>query len=314
MRILVTGACGYIGSVLVPKLLDAGHSVMSLDICWFGKNGVKCVTEWDIREPWEKASFGLGAFEAIIHLAAVANDPHGDLEPKLTWETNALATMRLADAAARAGVQQFIYASSGSVYGVSDAPQVTEDTPLDPITEYNKTKMVAERCLLSYADKMVVQIMRPATVCGVSPRQRLDVIVNRCVIEALTTGKVKVFGGEQMRPHIHIEDMTDLYLWLLGEGHLLRGAWNAGFENISVIDLAKRIVSRVGGAVDFMPSSDPRSYRMNSDALLSAGFTPKKTVNDAIEDLVAAYTAGILKDDDRHYNLKWMQRDVRRAA
>src|ERR1700728_507456 len=166
MKVFLTGACGYKGSVLVPKLLKAGHRVVAFDIMWFGNflepHPDLTVVKGDVRTPKE---IDLTGIDAIIHLSSVANDPCGDLDPKLTWEISALATMRLADKAARAGIPRFIYASSGSVYGVKDEEEVTEDLTLEPISEYNKTKMVAERVMLSYADKMVVQIVRPATVC-----------------------------------------------------------------------------------------------------------------------------------------------------
>lgn len=303
MRVLVTGGCGYVGSVLVPKLIAAGHECVVVDIGWFGlESKAPCVLNLDIRE--------LKAFppcQAVIHLAAVANDPTGDLDPKLTWEVNALATQQLAWIAAHNGVEHFIYASSGSVYGVTDAPQVTEETPLDPISEYNKTKMVAERCVLSYADKMSVQILRPATVCGYSPRMRLDVVVNRFAMQALTTSKIEVLGGKQTRPNIHIEDMADLYLWMLERPHLT-GIWNAGFENLSLMEIARKVESYISCAITQKPSNDPRSYRMNSEKLLNAGFIPKRTVDMAIGDMVAAYAAGLIKDEECNYNLNVMRK------
>ena len=312
MRVLVTGACGYKGSVLVPKLLDAGHTVLALDIMWFGNflpaHPALTVIEGDVRDA---DRIDLRGVDAIVHLASVANDPCGDLDPKLTWEVSALATMRLADRAARAGVGQFVYASSGSVYGVTSAPQVTEDLPLDPISEYNKTKMVAERVLLSYRDAMVVQIVRPATVCGCSPRMRLDVAVNMLTMQALSRGRITVFGGDQTRPNIHIDDITDLYLFLLDHPEI-RGVYNAGFENLSIREVAARVTRQVPAEVVFSPSNDPRSYRVNSDKLLATGFRPRKTVDDAIAEMVARYREGNLKDEDRSYNLKWMQRAMAR--
>lgn len=313
MRVLVTGGCGYIGSVLVPKLLERGHDVSVCDIGWFGFHSSECLSALITAADFRKLT-DLRDFDAVIHLAAIANDPTGDLDPKLTWETNALGTMQLAADAARSGVKQFIYASSGSVYGVSDAPRVTETEPLVPITEYNKTKAVAERCVLSYADKMAVQILRPATVCGYSPRLRLDVVVNRFVAQAVTTGKIEVLGGKQMRPNIHIDDMTDLYLWML-ERPQLTGIWNAGFENLTVMDIARMVQARVDCAVVEQPSNDPRSYRMNSEKLLSAGFARKKSVSHAIEDLAWRYHKGEWKDGPEHYNLKVMRElGLQRAA
>jgi nucleoside-diphosphate-sugar epimerase len=307
MNILVTGGCGYKGTVLVPKLLTAGHNVTVIDIMWFGNflaaHPALKILRGDVRFPEQVP---LAGFDAIIHLSSVANDPCGDLDPKLTWEISALATMQLADRAARHGIRHFIYASSGSVYGVKHELQVTEDLELEPISEYNKTKMVGERVLLSYSRDMTVQIVRPATVCGYSPRMRLDVSVNMLTMQALERGRITVFGGNQTRPNIHIDDITDLYLFLLQRPHLT-GVYNAGFENLSILEIAELVRARVPADVVVSPSNDPRSYRINSDKLLATGFRPKKTVAHAIDELIAKYRDGALKDDDRFYNLKWMQ-------
>jgi nucleoside-diphosphate-sugar epimerase len=310
MKILVTGACGYKGSVLVPKLLKIGHDVIAFDIMWFGNflspHPRLSTVSGDVRNIGE---IDLRGVDAIIHLASVANDPCGDLDPKLTWEISALATMQLADKAARHGTPRFIYASSGSVYGVKDELQVTEDLELTPISEYNKTKMVAERALLSYRDDMTVQIVRPATVCGYSPRMRLDVSVNMLTMQALTNGKLTVFGGTQVRPNIHIDDITDLYIFLLDHPEH-RGVYNAGFENLSILQIAEQVVAQVPAEIVVTPSNDPRSYRINSDKLLATGFQPKKTVQDAIREVIVKYQRGELGDDDRHHNLRWMQRQA----
>lgn len=310
MKILVTGACGYKGSVLVPKLLAEGHEVVALDIMWFGNflapQDRLTVIRGDVRDA---SSIDLREVDTIIHLASVANDPCGDLDPKLTWEISALATMRLADKAVREGVSHFIYASSGSVYGVKEEAQVTEDLELEPLSEYNKSKMVAERVLLSYADDLVVQIVRPATVCGYSPRMRLDVSVNMLTMQALTASRITVFGGAQVRPNIHIDDVTDLYLFLLDHPEH-RGIYNAGFENLSIVEIARQVTEQIPAEIVTTPSNDPRSYRVNSDKLLKAGFSPKKTVADAIREIVVKFQRGELKNEDRHYNLRWMQREV----
>ena len=307
MKILVTGACGYKGTVLVPKLLGLGHEVVALDIMWFGNflppHPKLKVIQGDVRDI---DAIDLSGMDAIIHLSSVANDPCGDLDPKLTWEISALATMQLADKAARKGVKRFIYASSGSVYGVKEEAQVTEDLELKPISEYNKTKMVGERVLLSYSDQMVVQIIRPATVCGYSPRMRLDVSVNMLTMQALTKGKITVFGGNQIRPNIHIDDITDCYLFLL-EHPEVTGIYNAGFENISILDIANMVARHIPAEIVVTPSNDPRSYRVNSDKLLATGFKPKKKVEDAICEIIGKYREGVLKDEDRYYNLRSMQ-------
>jgi nucleoside-diphosphate-sugar epimerase len=310
MKILVTGGCGYKGHVLIPKLLARGDEVIAFDIQWFGNflaphPNLK-VVRGDVREI---DSVPLDGVECIIHLSSIANDPCGDLDPQLTWEVSALATMQLADKAKRLGIKRFIYASSGSVYGVKDEPQVTEDLELKPISEYNKTKMVAERVLLSYQDDMVIQIVRPATVCGYSPRMRLDVSVNMLTMQALKNGRITVFGGDQTRPNIHIDDITGVYLHFLDRPDVT-GIYNAGFENITILDIAKLVTQYVPAEVVVTASNDPRSYRVNSDRLLASGYKPKKTVEDAIRELVGKYRAGELVDEERFYNLKWMERTV----
>ena len=217
--------------------------------------------------------------------------------------------MQLADKAQRLGIKRFIYASSGSVYGVKDEDQVTEDLELLPISEYNKTKMCGERILLSYKDDMVVQIVRPATVCGFSPRMRLDVSVNMLTMQALTNGRITVFGGDQTRPNIHIDDITDLYLVLLDHPEHT-GVYNAGFENISILQIAELVAKHVSAEIVVTPSNDPRSYRVNSDKLLATGFRPTKTVEDAVREIVGLYRQNALKDEDHFHNLKWMQKEV----
>jgi nucleoside-diphosphate-sugar epimerase len=310
VKILVTGACGYKGTVLVPKLLAQGHDVVALDIMWFGNfltpHPKLEVVKGDVRDV---DAIDLRGIDAIVHLSSVANDPCGDLDPKLTWEISCLATMQLADKAVRQGIRRFVYASSGSVYGVKDEPQVTEDLELKPISEYNKTKMVAERVLLSYANDMTVQIVRPATVCGYSPRMRLDVSVNMLTMQALTKERITVFGGNQTRPNIHIDDITDLYVFLLDHPEHT-GIYNAGFENLSILDIAHRVLEHAPAKIVVSESNDPRSYRVNSDRLLATGFRPKKTVDDAIREIAHNYRSGKLKDEDRFYNLRWMQREV----
>ena len=310
MKVLVTGGCGYKGHVLVPKLLARGYEVIAFDTQWFGNyfapDPKLQVVKGDVRDV---ESMPLNGVDCIIHLSSIANDPCGDLNPKLTWEVSALATMQLADQAKRRGIKRFIYASSGSVYGIKEEAQVTEELELKPISEYNKTKMVGERVLLSYSDDMVVQIVRPATVCGFSPRMRLDVSVNLLTMQALSKGKITVFGGNQTRPNIHIDDITDVYLHLIDHPEVT-GVYNAGFENISILDIANLVTKHVPVEIVVTESNDPRSYRVNSDKLLATGFKPKKSVEHAIQEIVAKHRAGQLKDEDRFYNLKWMEQTV----
>ena len=308
MKVLVTGACGYKGTVLVPKLLREGFEVLALDTMWFGNflqdHPALKIVQGSILD---LEDFKFDGIDAIIHLASIANDPCGDLEPKLTWETSALGSMRLADKALRNNVGHIIYASSGSVYGLKEEEQVTEDLELLPLSEYNKTKMVAERALLSYEKDLVIQVIRPATVCGYSPRMRLDVAVNMLTMQALTNGLITVFGGKQVRPNIHIDDITDLYIFML-KNPQFTGVYNAGFENLSILDIADKISQFIQTEIQITESNDPRSYRVNSDKLLKLGFSPKKTVSDAIREIIEKYNSGDLKDLAEYHNLKWMEK------
>lgn len=306
-KILVTGGCGYKGSVLIPKLLNEGYFVTVLDTMWFSNyltnNKNLKIIKYDIRDI-EK--FELSEYDIIIHLASVANDPCSDLNPKLTWEISALSTMLLAEKASKSNIKHFIYASSGSVYGVKKEDRVTEELELNPISEYNKTKMVAEKVLESYASKFLLQIVRPATVCGLSSRMRFDVSVNALTISALENKVIRVDGGDQVRPNIHIDDITNVYTYLLKNKNI-EGIYNAGFENLSIMDIAKKIQQVTGAEIYTNKKTDPRSYRMNSDKLLSYGFKPKKNVENAINEICEAFKKGLIKNKKIFNNLIWMQ-------
>lgn len=315
MHILVTGGCGYVGSTLTNKLLDQGHDVTVVDAQWFG-NWLKPharlrIIQEDVRNVDRLPLVGV---EAIVHLANVANDPCVELDPKLSWEVNCLATMQLADRAVRHKVRQFIYASSGSVYGVKTEDNVTEGLITEPISEYNKTKMVSDRVVLSYGDEMIVQCIRPATVCGVSPRMRLDLAVNMLTMQALTRGEITVLGGDQTRPNIHLQDMVGVYQHFLKIGAAHTGVFNAGFENISILEIAQRISRVIPARITVKPSNDPRSYRLNSDKLRATGFTPTRTVQHAIEEVAHAYRAGEIRDEENWYNIRWMKKSLPQAA
>ncbi len=307
MRILVTGGCGFTGSVLTSELLSEGHEVTVVDTQWFGNylgdHSNLQIIEADVRNT---AGLPVDGIQAIVHLANIANDPGVELNPTLSWEVNVLATQQLADRAVRAGVGHFVYASSGSVYGVKDEPRVTEDLELVPISAYNKTKMVAERVLLSYADAMQVHCVRPATVCGVSPRMRFDVSVNLLTLQALRDGNMTVFGGDQVRPNIHIDDIVAVYSHFLDHPELPSGAYNAGFENISIASLAEMVAAETGASIEVSESNDPRSYRQDSSRLLDTGFTPKRDVHGAIVDIMSAYRSGAIEDRDEWHTVRWM--------
>jgi len=309
MKIVVTGGCGFVGTMLTHQLLLDGHQLTVVDAQWFGNFlGVHprlTVLKQDVRDV---SAIPLKGADAVVHLANIANDPGVELNPTLSWEINVLATQQLADRAVRAGVRQFIFASSGSVYGVKDDPQVTEDLELVPISAYNKTKMVAERVLLSYANSMQVHCIRPATVCGYSPRMRLDVSVNMLTMQALTNGKMTVFGGDQTRPNIHIHDMVNVYRHFLERPGLPAGCYNAGFENISILEIAQLVAAKVPAEIVVSASNDPRSYRQNSDKLLATGFVQQASVATAIGDLMVKFRSGELVDNDQWHTVRWMKR------
>lgn len=308
MRILVTGGCGYVGSVLVSRLLDEGNNVLVIDDQWFGnflpshqglevkKKTISQIDETDLR-----------GIETVIHLANVANDPSVELNPTFSWEVNVLHTTQFLELCKRSNtVKKFMFASSGSVYGVKSEPNVTEELSLVPISAYNKTKMSAERVCLSYSDYFEVTCVRPATVCGVSPRMRFDVVVNMFVLQAFTKSKITVLGGDQVRPNIHIEDMVSVYTHFLGKSGLGSGIYNAGFENISVMDIAKMVQDCFKVEIEVKPSNDPRSYRQDSTKLLETGFVRMKSVSEAINEISIKLKSGKISDDDRWHTVKWM--------
>lgn len=307
MKIIVTGGSGYKGSVLVPQLLNLGHEVISVDTEWFGSNlaphPLLTTVKADIRDissiPFDGAS-------AFIHLANIANDPAVELNPTLSWEVNVLAGQQLIDQCVRSGVKHFLFASSGSVYGLKEEPNVTEDLPLVPISVYNKTKMVAERVFLSYSSDLQVHCIRPATVCGLSPRMRLDVSVNMLTYQALKNGEITVFGGKQVRPNIHIRDLANVYIHFLDNPSLPSGCYNAGFENLSILNIAEMVKERIGASISLTESNDPRSYRQDSSKLIATGFTPEYCVSDAINDITNAFNSNLLRDDLSCYTVKWM--------
>ncbi len=309
--ILVTGGNGYKGTVLIPRLLDKGYKVRSVDTNWFGdylkdhpnlekyKLDIRDITE-DLFED----------IDVVIHLANIANDPAVELNPLLSWEVNVLSSYKIAKFAKKCSVKSIIFASSGSVYGVSKEPRVTEEADLVPISEYNKTKMIAERVFLSYQDSMKVFCVRPATVCGVSPRMRLDVSVNILTYSALKSGRITVFGGDQVRPNIHIDDICGVYSFLIkNQEQIDSGTFNAGFENISILDIANLVKKQLpNSSIEITPSNDPRSYRQCSDKLIKLGYKPKKNVENAIAEIISSYNDKTLNTDETCFSIKWIKK------
>ena len=312
MKILVTGGCGYKGSILIPKLLKLGHKVVSIDTQWFGNYLINHKNLKNIRlDVNQIEDINLKNVNTIIHLASIANDPMAELDKNLSWEASALGTLRLINSALKYKVKKIIYASSGSVYGIKKEKKVHEDLKLKPLSLYNKVKMVTERVLLSYNDKIDINIVRPGTVCGYSPRMRYDLTVNAMTYSALKNKKIFVFGGKQIRPNIHIEDLTDIYLMLLNKNYK-KLIVNAGFENLSIIEIAKKI-SKITNAKVIVKKdkNDPRSYRMSSDRLLKkTKYIPKYNVHRAIIDLKEKYENNKLLDDKKFYSVKWLKKKL----
>ena len=307
-KILVTGGCGYIGSVLVNKLLKKEASVVVYDTQWFGnyleKNKKLEIIKDDIRNI-DKYDFT--DFNKIVHLANIANDPGVELNPSLSWEVNVLASYQIMEKIKNSSVDQLVYTSSGSVYGVKEEEKVTEELSLVPISIYNKTKMVSEKVLLSYKDKFKIHCIRPATVCGISPRMRLDVSVNMLTFQALKNKVMTVHGGQQVRPNIHISDLTNAIIHFLENKDIQSGVYNAGFENLSILDIAKKVNEKLKSEIKVLPVNDIRSYRLNSDKLINTGFKNHNSVNDAIDEIIKNFIDGKLIEKDSYYTVKWMK-------
>jgi len=320
-RVLVTGGAGYVGSVLVPKLLAAGHEVTVLDLFIYGDTLARVADHPDLRQvrgDLRDAGLVAGALkgcDSVIHLACISNDPSFELDPGLGKSINHDAFLPLVRAAKAAGVERFIYASSSSVYGIKQDAEVTEDLDLEPLTDYSRFKALCESELMAErAPGFAVLALRPATVCGYSPRLRLDLTVNILTNHAVNNGRIRVFGGSQKRPNIHIADMTDLYLHCLtAPAAAIDGKiFNAGYENYPVMEIAEMVQDVVGGVpIEVVPSDDLRSYHVNSDKIRrELGFAPAHTIEQAVRDLRDAFQAGAVPDpmtDPLYYNIKRMQ-------
>jgi nucleoside-diphosphate-sugar epimerase len=321
-KIFVTGGAGYVGAVLVPKLLAAGHQVKVIDLYIYGADVLKGAgdnprltqVKGDIRDR-DLLAQEIKGYDTVIHLACISNDPSYELNPALSKSINYDAFVDLVEISKQAGVGRFIYASSSSVYGIKDEPEVTEDLPLTPLTDYSKFKAKCEEYLDGAATgDFVVTTIRPATVCGYSPRQRLDLTVNILTNHAVSRGKITVFGGEQKRPNLHIQDMTDLYLFLLDQPpeKIHRKIYNAGYQNYSVRELAEMVRDTLGDniVIETTPTDDIRSYQVSSRKLKEElGFEARHTIQDAVRELKRAFDAGLLPnslEDIRYYNIKTM--------
>lgn len=312
MRVLITGGCGYVGTELVKSLIHKKISCTVIDLVWFGNYLEPFSGKYlkIIKKDFRKInSRDLRNIDCVVHLANVANDPSAELDPNFSWEINTLGMQTLCEKCIQNNIKKIIYASSGSVYGVKKEKQVTENLSLEPISIYNKTKMTAERILLSYSKYIKTFIIRPATVCGYSERMRLDLSVNILTFSALKNNLINVFGGSQSRPNIHIRDMVNVYEHFILNNNM-QGIYNAGFQNKKIIEIAQIIQKKLNCSVIQKESNDPRSYRLSSDKLLKSGFTPNWEINDAIEELIYLFKNNKLIENQNSYNINWLKKNL----
>ena len=319
-KIYITGGAGYVGSKLVPRLLKEGYQVTVLDLMIYGEDVLPShphlqAIKGDIRDRalLEKTIPG---HDAVIHLACISNDPSFELNPELGKSINLDAFRPLVEVSQKSKVQRFIYASSSSVYGIKDESNVHEEMSLEPLTDYSRFKADCEKILFEYQSPDFTTVtIRPATVCGYSPRQRLDVVVNILSNLAFHKREISVFGGQQLRPNIHIEDMVESYLVLLQSSteKIAGEIFNAGYENQSVLELAETVQQVMGDDVKLVmtPTNDNRSYHISSRKIAERlNFIPKHTIREAVEDMKKAFECGLLPNsltDERYFNIKRMQ-------
>lgn len=325
-KLVVFGGGGYCGSVVVPQLVNEGWDVTVFDTFWYGtdhlpKSPQLRLVQGDVRDA-AKVAEALAGQQYVLHLSCISNDASFELDEKLSTSVNLDSFEPLVIAAKKAGVKRFVFASSSSVYGVSDKPDVTEDHPLVPLTLYNKYKGMCEPLLLKHTDKdFVGVIFRPATVCGYAPRQRLDLSVNILTNHAVNKGKITVFGGDQLRPNLHVQDYTDLCKLLLTapDEKIANQIFNCGFQNMSIMDIAKTVKKVVEelfpekGEIPIVVTSsdDPRSYHINSGKIKRVlGFEPKHSIEEAVRGLCKAFREGKLPnsfDDNKYFNVRTMK-------
>ena len=300
-KILIIGGAGYVGTELCNTLCKK-YSITCLDTFWFGNylnKSIKIIKK-DFRNVTLKK---LQNFETVIHLAYLSNDPLCELDARNTWESGPLGVYELLEKCIKSKVKHFIFASSGSVYGVKKEKKVTEKLGLEPITDYNKSKMICEKVIESYNNKIKTTILRPATVCGFSKRLRLDVVLNLFCYQAYFKKKIIILGGEQIRPILHIKDMVSCYDFFIKKK--ISGTFNVGFENIKVSDLAKKISKITGCKIITKKTNDPRSYRMNSEKIIKTGFKPEFNYEIAIFDILEKFKHGF-KPSKINWNLEWL--------
>lgn len=320
-KIFITGGAGYVGCSLVDKLIEKNYEVTVLDLCLYGDNVFKDkskvnLIKGDIRNQ-KLLSDNLPGHYAVIHLACISNDPSFELNPLLGKSINLDAFEPLIKISKDSGVSRFIYASSSSVYGIKEDMNVTEDVLLEPITDYSKFKALCEEICIKYSSKdFITTIIRPATVCGFSKRQRFDLVVNILTNLGINTGQITVFGGKQLRPNIHINDMVDAYLNVLGqeEKKVNTKIYNVGYENQPVIELANLVKKNIEQKVEIIQTetNDNRSYHISSQKIKNElGFANKYNIEDAIIGIKEAFKRNEFVDslkNDNYFNVKMMKK------
>jgi len=301
-KILIIGGAGYVGTPLANYLLSK-FKVTVLDTFWFGNFLNKKIKKIkaDIRN-LKKIEFK--KYDIVINLAYLSNDPLCEIDAKKTWDIGPLSNYYILEKCLKEKVKHYIFASSGSIYGLKKEKNVTEELGLDPITEYNKSKMICEKVINSYSDKIKTTILRPATVCGYSPRLRLDVVLNIFCFQAYYKNQITLFGGNQTRPLLHIQDMIRAYEFVINRK--LVGTFNVGFQNMKTSTLARQVANYFNCKIKYLKSNDKRSYRMNSDKFLQAGFNPKFSSKNAILDLKNFFETKP-NISDQNINLKWLK-------
>ncbi len=308
MNILVTGGAGYIGTLLTKELLNLGYKVTVLDTMWFGnhleKNSKLRIIKKNLLEIKEK---DFTKIDIVYHLASVANDAASLLNTKLTWEISCIGTLNLCNICKKLKIKKFIFASSGSVYGIKNEKSVTEELSLKPISDYNKTKMVAEKVIESFSKDFKVYMIRPGTVFGYSPRMRLDLMINILTFQALTKKKITVFGGKQTRPFIHIKDMVNMYLFFLKK-NIKGGVYNASAGNLTAMQTAKEIRKKINCEIITKKSNDPRSYRLSANKIKKAGFKFNWNLDKGINELIQKFNEKKIINKANYYSISWLKK------
>jgi len=304
MNILIIGGAGYIGTNLCNYLSLKNFNITCLDTFWFGNflnKNVKKIKA-DIRNfNFER----LKKFDCVIDLAYLSNDPLCEVDARNTWESGPLAVYKILEFCKKRKIKKFIFASSGSIYGLKKEKKVTEELGLDPLTDYNKSKMICEKVVESYNKYLDTVIIRPATVCGSSPRLRLDVVLNLFCYQAYFKKKISILGGNQIRPLVNINDMVRTYEFFINKN--LTGCFNLGFENKTIKQIALDVRKIIPCDVLFLKSNDNRSYRINSDKILRAGFRSEFNSADAIYDLKNIFDNSF-KPSEINWNLNWLSK------